>query len=397
MQCFQRNNDEKIISDMLQSTKEDQNIAKYQNLINRITFACYPHKFNEENDPFMRNPPEMLMAYIKNINKNWPKYTIPKNNVLQQHLPEREKLQNELIDTINFYRNISCEMLANYRNYLIQQDIMKTYEDVISNPLIDMTKLPMQNKSDKSNIEPRTMTIDENSKQYMEKQYNWFTFCPTFETMAIRANKQSYILIEFIEFDKSKQYIEAKISVYKGKNKEWMLNSISHISMQFNNKEGKTACVYKWIDGYSYEEIISMFVKDMHWDNKKTNLWYDIFGACDIDDIAIVKLPNMDKNSGFIVNRMSEFKPSIKQLSIDMQIIKQKSDVFDVYHDMQLNIIFETYIQTIGIINCILFTEPRIEISKNQYKFGDLLITANNYPIIPSEKHTIRIKSKKDK
>ena len=299
-------------------------------------------------------------------------------------------------------------MVTQYTKYLIQSDIIKSYDDIVNNAenYIDLTKTLNQCDStdDLYSDSPtiaRTILIDKHTMNVMKLKYDWYCFCPPFSTMTIRTNKMSYLYINIQELDEAKQFMRMIIDLYAGNRISWIRKSSTEITIQFKPENNTTSCEFNPIRSESYEEILTNHVKQMHWSNRHIQFWYDVLGIDRIDKMGIAHMKYRTStetdqlhNYTTILKNIDETRNLTKCLDIQLETIARNKDFLDYLHKDTNTYLFMLYMRTIASLNYELFTQPKTQVSDNEYKFNDVSIRSKNNPVIPSQNHTIKIQKR---
>lgn len=398
MQCFNRQPDMPFNYDI--SGIFDADIERFEIFSEKLSHLCSPHQFICCDDIYGRNSIMNLVMSSPNIIKRWPKFTPSKHPLLASNATSKT-FTDELSQKIDFYKTTMDAMTNQYMKYITEHADMDTYDTIVNKApvLIDITKtIDKDIINDTMSYAMPRIIIPEKITKYLQQRHNWYAFCPPYKEMTIKANKDYYTHILIKNIDQSRPSITFRMDTYSGNKKDWMQKSGSVTKISFAQNKNTLSCEFTHTKCLTTGSLLTHYIKHMHWSKEKTQMWLDLFGENYIDKKAIVTLSVPSSNDippfDTLVNDMDALREIIRASKIPIHIerISQNNDLYqaEAYKTASLNAV--AYLKMISLINNALFSNPKNQISENEYAFDNIFIKSNIQPIISSKTNLLQIK-----
>ncbi len=245
------------------------------------------HASADENDIFGRTDIGLSRHAINQINKQlWPEVQIKKNlMVINEHSG---------MSIIRSYISLNDNMMREYADFMIQNNIMKSPDSLSDYPIIDMCGFitAKDNKCAAQSSAPLDLTF---SKEDIELLYlsGKKVFTPRFDKFFVRLNKNLYSFINAKKNDKTNS-ITFDIETYAGNKDFWMLTY--HYKTELIFTDSNTLCLPCEINILSetaYEQILTQYISEMNWNAKYIQFWCDMFRVPKtLDQLTVASLRN---------------------------------------------------------------------------------------------------------
>ena len=205
----------------------------------------------------------------------------------------------------------------------------------------------------------------------------------------IKINKKRYLHVKTLGIDIPSQFIKLRLEQYIGSKNEWNKLTSLTVSIHFQDaSETGLPCTWEFEDITLYEEQLSKYIPHMKWNEKQINMWNDLFGIENINDLYAIILDkppeykdDLNDDAIAIIYGSSDLRKLKEECGPFMHIIASGQEAKDIFEKSGSKNLFIEYLKAITLINYQLYAH-RNTTKRN----SDSQIVAE--PIVNSESDT---------